>query len=262
MNGLPFAKWEGLGNDFVIVDARSGLQSDPATLARALCAPHFGIGADGLVLLRGNGQGLVMEIFNRDGSLASTCGNALRCLALYARREGLSQGSEVSFETPSGLRLARFVSDEVEVDMGVPQGLSPEGLVAEPVRLDVSDGEGWGVSMGNPHLVVFVDRPVELSVRGPFLQQHGPLGEVNVEFTRVLSPKHLAVQVYERGAGATLACGSGACAALAAAVVSGRAERAARVDLPGGSLHLTWAETMLMRGPAREVFRGIWRPDP
>ncbi len=262
MNGLPFAKWEGLGNDFVIVDARPGLEGDPATLARAMCAPHFGIGADGLVLLRGNGQGLAMEIFNRDGSLASTCGNALRCLALYARREGLSQGSEVSFQTPSGLRLARFVSDEVEVDMGPPQGLSPAGLAAEPVPVEVSDGEGWGVSMGNPHLVVFVDRPVALSERGAYLQQHGPLGEVNVEFTRVLSPTHLAVQVYERGAGATLACGSGACAALAAAVASGRAERAARVDLPGGSLQVTWAETMWMRGPARELFRGIWRPDP
>lgn len=254
MNGLPFAKWEGLGNDFVVVDAREGLAYDPVELSKAVCAPHFGIGADGLVLLRKHEQGLEMAIYNADGSLASTCGNALRCLALYVRREGLS-GDEVAFTTPSGLRTARIVSaSEVEVDMGKPE--------LAPGRVETPFGEGWGVSMGNPHLVIFVDQAVPLLEWGPRMQREGPLGEVNVEFTRVLTRDQLVVQVYERGAGATLACGSGACAALAAGVWSGRCQREARVDLPGGTLQLKFAETILMRGPARELYRGIWRPDP
>lgn len=253
MNGLPFAKWEGLGNDFVLVDARESFTHDPVELAKALCAPHFGIGADGLVLLRGNGHGLEMQIYNSDGSLASTCGNALRCLALYARREGLS-GDEVAFATPSGVRRARILGTEVEVDMGPPE--------PAPGPVETRFGEGWGVSMGNPHLVIFVDGPVPLVEWGREMQERGPLGEVNVEFTRVLDREHLVVQVYERGAGPTLACGSGACAALAAAVWAGKAARSARVDLPGGTLRIDFGETMLMRGPARELYRGIWRPDP
>lgn len=253
MNGVPFAKWEGLGNDFVLVDAREDFPHDPVALARAVCAPHFGIGADGLVLLRENGSGLEMHIYNADGSVAATCGNALRCLALYTRREGLS-GDEVAFRTPSGVRRARVLGNEVEVDMGPPE--------AAPGRVETPYGEGWGVSMGNPHLVIFVDRAVPLHEWGPEMQTAGPLGEVNVEFTRVMARDHLVVQVYERGAGATLACGSGACAALAAAVWSDRAEREARVDLPGGTLRLKFSETILMRGPARELYRGIWRPDP
>ncbi|MEW6282228.1 MAG: diaminopimelate epimerase, partial [Candidatus Eremiobacterota bacterium] len=242
MSGLAFSKWEGLGNDFIVLDARQGRPPDPCGLALELCRPHLGIGADGLVLLTSNGRALGMEIYNADGSSAVTCGNALRCLAAHAVREGLSAG-EVTFSTPAGPRQARVLSREpwwVEVDMGEPVPLGDPGLKVEV------DGprDACGISLGNPHLVVFVDQPVDLMRWGPHLQRHGPLGEVNVEFTRVLAPDHLSVQVYERGAGATLACGSGACAALAAAARTGRSLPIARVDLPGGTLEIALEGTV------------------
>jgi diaminopimelate epimerase len=262
---LCFSKWEGLGNDFVLVSALDGRPARPEALARELCDRHRGVGGDGLILLeRAPDGGLAMTVYNSDGSPARMCGNGLRCLAAFVHREGLA-GPEVTFHTPSGPRRARILRQspwQVEIDLGVPQvhplpGVGVSGQGFWPIE----------VAVGNPHRVVFVDSVGEVPLErwGPALESHEAYIErANVEFVEVRSPRHLAVRVWERGAGATQACGTGAAAALVAAAFSGRAARQARVDLPGGTLEVEWPAEgpVRLRGPCREIFRGVFQPDP
>ncbi len=261
---LRFWKWEGLGNDFVLVVTPQGPPEGASILARQVCSRHYGVGADGLIFLTPQAGGPAMEIYNADGSLASMCGNGLRCLAALARRQELCAEEAFTVSTRSGPRPVRVLAGPdpwvVQVDMGLPQPLEgPEFLMlGETVRPCAT------LSMGNPHRVVFVEdlQALDVERHGAVLERRHPEG-LNVEFVQVLAPDHLAVKVWERGVGPTLACGTGACAALVAASQAGLAGRSARVDLPGGTLDVTWEPEGPVRliGPARHLFEGEWNPD-
>lgn len=297
MTSLPFAfsKMHGLGNDFVIVDARNPLPADmgvdlPA-LARTLCDRHYGVGGDGLILLLPSARAdLRMRIFNRDGSEAEMCGNGIRCIAAFAHARGAVTGRHMTVETGAGLLAPTLLDDgRVEVDMGepiLPGAQVPVHLegVAETERiLDaplVVDGETYTVccvSMGNPHCIVFLDAQrgnrleglaldeVPLEALGARIERHEAFcAGANVEFAALSAPDEVRVRVWERGAGATLACGTGACATMVAAALTGRVGSHARVHLPGGPLEIDWREggTVKMRGPQTWVYDGTWRSRP
>ncbi|MCL6522732.1 MAG: diaminopimelate epimerase [Firmicutes bacterium] len=273
---MRFIKMHGLGNDYVYVDAIAGGKGPAAEpelagwpderlrrLAVAVSDRHLGVGGDGLILmLRGEQAPFRMRIFNADGSEGEMCGNGIRCVAKYLVDEGYADGGELPIETRAGLIRTEVLGGDrrirqVRVDMGPPRS------VGDPLELEAAGGR-WRcrpVSMGNPHAVVFVDDPgaVDLAVVGPALEHHRAFpGRTNVEFVRVAAPDRLEVRVWERGSGATLACGTGACASAVAAAVEGRAGRRLAVDLPGGRLEVEWAADgrVWMTGPAEEVFRG------
>lgn len=273
---MDFVKMHGLGNDFVLVDGSAqALPGDLARLARSVCDRHFGVGADGLVLFWPLGDGRArMRIVNADGSEAEMCGNAVRCLGKYLYEGGLASRPRVEIETASGvvsmqLEVASGRVTAVTVDMGPPR-LSPEAI---PVVVAKGPVVGWKlqvdglslpvtcVSMGNPHCVIFQDDtgPLDFIALGPRIERHAAFPErTNVELVEIMAPDHLVVKVWERGVGPTLACGTGACASLVAAVLNGKATSPARVELPGGVLEIAWerGENVFMKGPAAEVFRG------
>jgi diaminopimelate epimerase len=253
---MKFTKWEGLGNDFVVCEGDP--PANAPELARAVCDRHFGVGADGLVYLI-DGPGMV--IFNSDGSQAEICGNALRCLAALAVSRGGSESTQ--FQTGAGPRAVRVLRLQpwwVEVDMGVPERLKPhEGPGS-------GSWQTWWVNVGNPHKVILLPQgetlPKDWQAIGARFERISP-GGINVEFVEVLAQDRLRVHVWERGAGATLACGTGACAAVAAAQWAGLCASHAQVELPGGTLEVALELGRLwMRGPARQLFEGTWRPDP
>ncbi|HIE12938.1 MAG TPA: diaminopimelate epimerase [Desulfotomaculum sp.] len=273
---MQFIKMHGLGNDFVITVGES-IGPDPGELARRICDRHFGVGADGLVfILPAESADLQMRIFNPDGSEAEMCGNAIRCVAKYAFESGMVERTEFRMETGAGVLSPRLFVEaglvkEVEVDMGrpvlererIPMQGPPGRVINEP--LDVA-GEAYritAVSFGNPHCVVFVTdvSAINLPVVGPVIENHPAFPRrTNVEFVQVLSPDSTQVRVWERGAGETLACGTGACAAAVAGFLNGLTGRRVLVRLPGGDLSIFWAEDdhVYMTGPAVAVFEGRW----
>jgi diaminopimelate epimerase len=275
-----FSKYQGLGNDFLLIDARilSELDSpDPIPEAiRQICDRRYGIGADGLILALPPRQGgeLRMRIFNADGSEPEMCGNGIRCLARFlADRDGDAPGRRWLIETLAGTIIPELQADgSVRVDMG-PPCLSPEtvpttlavGPAGLPQGVLVVADQTLAVAaagMGNPHVVIPVADldAVDLEALGPQLEQHEAFpARTNVHFVQVLSPVHLRMRVWERGAGPTLACGTGACATLVACHLLGLAERQARLDLPGGALEIEWdgaSGPVWMTGPAEAVFHG------
>jgi diaminopimelate epimerase len=271
---IPFTKYQGLGNDFVLIDNRA--QPEPMLSleqARKVCDRNFGVGGDGVIfLLPSTRQPHAMRIFNSDGSEAQMCGNGIRCLARFMQELNIpTEDGGYSIETKAGLIVPRFEGELVTVDMGpphlsaeeIPTTLMPKG---EKV-LNLPLPEPWSrftvttVSMGNPHAVIFVEdlNAVELANWGPAIESHPAFPErINVHFVQVLSPTHLKVKVWERGAGPTLACGTGACAILVAAVLNQKAEKRATVELPGGPLEIDWHDNnhVFMTGPAQKVFVG------
>jgi diaminopimelate epimerase len=274
MAAMEFSKLHGTANDFVYVDARRGLPGDPAALATRLCDRHRGIGADGLILLLPSETAdCRMRIYNSDGSTAEMCGNGIRGFAKFVLDGGLVRGNPLRVETDAGVKTVSAELDEghvrrVAVDMGLPEWsgrripVDADGEVVER-PLEVAD-RTWSVtclSMGNPHCVVFVDDVASLDVPGfgPRFEHHPFFPKrVNTEFIRVASPTRLEMRVWERGAGETMACGTGACAAAVAAARTGRAERRCTVALPGGELEIEWRadDHVVMTGDAVEVFRG------
>ena len=288
---IEFAKYHGLGNDFILIDNRHS--SEPAIApeqAVDLCSRHFGIGADGVIFaLPGqNDTEYTMRIFNSDGSEPEMCGNGIRCLAKFiadleaseihpAEPPQASGGSESKTEyriqTGAGVIITELRSDgQVKVDMGVPRLLAAEipTTLAAPdakvidVPLEVA-GKSWSVtcvSMGNPHCITFVEdvSAVALETVGPQFE-HNPAfpQRTNTEFIQVIRSDYVKMRVWERGAGVTLACGTGACAAVVAGVLVGKCDRATAVELPGGVLEIEWAEVsgrIYMTGPAQRVFTG------
>ncbi|MBE9192327.1 diaminopimelate epimerase [Gloeocapsopsis crepidinum LEGE 06123] len=276
---IEFAKYHGLGNDFILVDNR--LSSQPvATPEQAikLCDRHFGIGADGVIFaLPGqNGTDYTMRIFNSDGSEPEMCGNGIRCLAAFvAEIDGNQQeNSQKRIHTLAGTITPQIMPDgQVKVDMGVPRLLAreiPTTLCSEDMKvvdqpLEVA-GQSWNVtcvSMGNPHCITFVEdvAAIPLESIGPQFEHHVVFPQrTNTEFIEVVRRDYLKMRVWERGAGATLACGTGACAALVAGVLTGRCDRTATVELPGGCLQIEWFQVdqrLWMTGSAERVFTGV-----
>ena len=274
---MRFIKMHGLGNDFVFVDCfREKAPADPAARAVELCAPHFGVGADGLVLIEPSARAdACMRIFNHDGSLAEMCGNAIRCVGKYLYESGLARRDVLTVETGAGVLTLelRVVGEKVAaatVDMGAPEftpARIPLDAPENRVRLEFEGRplDFFCLSMGNPHAVT-VDAFPEgegLSRLGRFIETH-PLfpRRVNAEFCAVESRTRARLRVWERGAGATLACGTGASASLVALASLGLVERRAEIVLPGGSLEIDWRADghVYMTGPAALSFTGEW-PD-
>ncbi|MFN3653572.1 MAG: diaminopimelate epimerase [Armatimonadota bacterium] len=275
---MKFAKMQGLGNDFVVVDGfvRSFDEATLPDLARRICDRHFGVGADGLLLaLPSEKADFRMRLINADGSEAEHCGNGIRCIAKFVYERGLARGSTITGETVGRLNVLQLsvadgVVEAVRVDMGEPQldraslpmlGDPGSRAVEEPLTVGGTTLTFTGVSMGNPHAVTFVDDVETFPVTqlGPGYENHPAFPRrANIEFIQVLGPAELKMRVWERGAGETLACGTGACASVVAAALTGRAERTATVHLPGGDLLIEWGEDghVYMTGPAVEVFQG------
>ncbi|WP_135557634.1 diaminopimelate epimerase [Paenibacillus cymbidii] len=275
---MKFTKMHGLGNDFIVIYGLQELPADAAQLAVKLCDRHFGIGADGLVYILPSAKAQFrMRIVNNDGSEAEQCGNAIRCVAKYLYDRSLASGSELTVETIGAGVQRVVVTDDgsgkaasIKVDMGEPvlQGMQvpttiDEALVRDyPVTVDGREFRFTAVSMGNPHCVIYVDdaTAVDLYEWGPKLEHH-PLfpRRINVEFVHVESRGHAIMRVWERGAGPTLACGTGACAVLVSSVLNGLTDRCATVTLTGGDLQIEWSEAdnrVYMTGPAEEVYTG------
>ena len=271
---MQFWKMHGLGNDFIVVDNRDGKISDAkaAELARRLCERRFSVGADGLVLLSNSTSADVkMRIFNADGGEAEMCGNGIRCLAKYCYENNIVRKSALTVETYAGIKQTWLTTENhdvksVKVDMGTAifeRSAIPMRGEGTCINQDLQvDGEQYKItclSVGNPHCVIFVPEvdafPVE--VVGPKIENHKLFPKkTNVEFVQVLNVNELRVRVWERGCGETFACGTGACAAVAAGKLLGKVSGRVTVHLVGGDLSIDYAERLLMSGPAEKVFEG------
>jgi diaminopimelate epimerase len=275
---MRFTKMQGTGNDYVYVDCfAQPIPPQLDSLAQRISDRHFGVGSDGLILICPSPQAdAQMRMFNADGSESEMCGNGVRCVAKYVYDHGICRNETLRIETGRGiltlkLQIAGARVERVNVDMGEPileSARIPTSLPGSPVvnaELKVAGRTlcVTCVSMGNPHCVTFVDQLSDDWVlgMGPQIETdpHFPR-RVNAEFIEVLSPSEVRMRVWERGAGETLACGTGACAVCVAGVLSGRTERKILAHLPGGDLELQWAENghVHMAGPAVEVFSGEW----
>lgn len=276
---LPFVKMQGTGNDYVYMDSFQREIKNPAELSIRVSDRHFGVGSDGLILLSPYpGADFRMDIYNADGSQAEMCGNGIRCAAKYAHDKGLvdAQKTELDVMTGAGMRklqlhLQQGQVESVTVDMGEPI-LEPENI---PV-LGTKEGdavilheEAKGnvfellcVSMGNPHAVTFVPEVMDFDVKGfgEILEKAAVFPKrANIEFVKVMDPKHLQMRVWERGSGETMSCGTGSCATAVAAILKGFAEREVTVKVLGGELQIRWDADdhhVYMTGPAVTVFSG------
>lgn len=255
-----FTKYHGLGNDFILIeDFEKVLLPQGETLAKSLCHRRFGIGADGLVLITVDSLLYTMRIFNADGAEAEMCGNAIRCVAAHLLERKLVSGPVLEIGTISGVKPIRVRNGIYAVDMGKPDFSFNKG---QPLEIKI-EGKSWEVhpvSMGNPHGVVFLENldALDIFTWGPLLENNSVWPQkANIGFGQVLSTNHLHLKVWERGAGATLACGSGACAAAAVAGKLGLTEGNVTVSLPGGDLLIERrGRSVIMVGPAIKVFSG------
>lgn len=262
---MKFTKMQGLGNDYVYLDCTKATPADLPSLAVKVSDRHFGIGSDGLICICASEKAdFRMRMFNADGSEGEMCGNGIRCVGKFVYDKGLTDKISLTIETLAGIKTLELTVDggkvsAVAVDMGAP--LIEE---ARTITFQGREYRGIPVSMGNPHFVIPTN-----GVKGFDLRIHAPLSipnpafpnGVNVEIAEVLSPNHVLMRVWERGSGETLACGTGACATVAALASEGETEREVTVTLLGGDLHIRWDEEsghIFMTGPAVTVFEGQW----
>ncbi|MDQ2986593.1 MAG: diaminopimelate epimerase [Armatimonadota bacterium] len=269
---LEFTKMHGLGNDFIIVDSvRNANSFDGPAISRSVNDRRFGIGGDGLILIeKGEKAPFRMRMFNPDGSEAEMCGNGIRCVARFIHDEGLSSEASIPIETGAGLLTLELVGDLVRVNMGKERHLRRDipmaGDPAVPaVGFDLEFAnrrfKASAISMGNPHCILFVDNVDGVPVEdwGPQIENHEMFpSRINAHFVEVVSPTELRMRTWERGAGATLACGTGACSVGVAAELAGVSGNDVLIHLPGGDLRIEIAEdrTVFMTGPAAYVFQG------
>jgi diaminopimelate epimerase len=273
---MRFAKYHGIGNDFVMISDPDDELSLSSELVRSLCDRRFGVGGDGVIRVApgSDGADFFMDYRNSDGSVGEMCGNGIRCLALFAGAEGLTKATELEVATRAGHKLVQIVDEQrVRVDMGPPIFDPPdvpvlwEGREALHAKVELADGvlEAACLSMGNPHAVLFVDDPEASPVTtlGPALESHPMFPHrTNVEFAAVQSPSRVRMRVWERGAGETLACGTGACAAAVAARLLHGTESPTTIALRGGELEVEWdgsledRRSVFMTGPAAKSFEG------
>lgn len=274
---MKFTKMHGIGNDYVYVNCLKETVENPREVAKFVSDRHFGIGSDGLILIKpSEAADFLMDMYNADGSSAEMCGNGIRCVAKYVYDYGLTDKTEVDIETRAGIKhivltIKNGKAEKARVDMGEPI-LKPElipvvgegdKLVNEPILVDGREYRMTCVSMGNPHAVVFMDEDVktlELEKIGPKFENHERFPKrTNTEFMKVLDRNTMDMRVWERGSGETWACGTGTCASVVAAVLNGLTERNVLVHLLGGDLEILWDENdnhVYMTGPATTVFDG------
>jgi len=287
---VKFTKFQATGNDFIIIDARD-IDRDWSKLAREMCHRNFGVGADGIILVKDSGSAdFKMRIINSDGSEAEICGNGIRCFAKYIIDRGMVPGSDLTVSTLAGIKKVQtFASagkvQKARVNMGAPRfgaadipviiGKRKENRGELDIKLlpDFSlFVDGWSlslsfVSMGNPHAVCFLSTPVAefpLHDVGPRIENHDMFpARTNFEIARILSPKKVVARVWERGAGETLACGSGACAIAVIAGLKGYIDEQVEISLPGGELTIDWDRSgdVYLTGMVEEVFSGEWRKE-
>jgi len=277
---IDFVKMHGLGNDFILINCLHKSLGDSSFLSyltKKLCNRNLRVGADGVILILPSSKAdLRMRIFNSDGTEAQMCGNGIRCFAKYAYENKLISKIKLTVETLAGIITPELIfKDEevsgIKVDMGIPKLKRREiPMIGEdsPTVIDetlkINPGQIFKVtcvSMGNPHCVIFVNDVQSIPVEkiGPKIQNHPLFPEkTNVEFIQILNKQEINFRVWERGVGETLACGTGACAALVAAVLNKKTDREATIHLPGGDLYIQWADdgNIYMTGPAELVFRG------
>jgi len=271
---VKFWKMHGLGNDFIVIDNRNLQISDAeaAGLALKLCERRFSVGADGLLLVENSSVADVkMRIFNADGSEAEMCGNGIRCFAKYCYENNIARKKELTVETLAGIKqiwltVKGGTVEAVKVDMGAPtleRSKLPMVGTGTCVNEDLQvNGEKYRVtclSVGNPHCVIFVDSVDDFPMQqiGPKIENHKFFPKkINVEFAQVLNRKTVKVRVWERGCGETLACGTGACATVAAGNILGKVDSKVTVHLVGGDLEVEYAGHLFLRGPAEKVFEG------
>ena len=269
MKKIPFVKMQGAGNDYIYIDCFAtpiDYLGDIHELARRMSDRHFGVGGDGIVLIMpsDNGCDVRMRMFNSDGSEAEMCGNASRCVAKYAYEHSIVKSTDFTLQTKAGIKTIHVNTDSFNivksatVDMGEPAVLPSGATIPGGFKYT-------SVSMGNPHCVIFVDDITDALVHteGPKIENciEAFPNKTNVEFAHVINQNEIRMRVWERGAGETLACGTGACATLVAAVVNGLCDNKATLHLLGGDLVIEWNKKtgrILMTGPAEYAFEGSW----
>ena len=280
---MKFTKMHGIGNDYVYVNCFKETVENPEAVARFVSDRHFGIGSDGLILIKPSQVAdCTMEMYNLDGSRGAMCGNGIRCVAKYAFDYGLVDKTEITVETGAGIKHLKLTLKDgkvsrVCVNMGapileakrIPIVSEKDQVLDAPITVRGKEYRMTGVSMGNPHAVIFVEEDVknlDLEKIGPDFEHHACFPDrVNTEFVRVLDRKTVEMRVWERGSGETMACGTGACAVAVASILNGYTEDQVTVKLLGGDLDIRWdreANLVYMTGPATNVFDGeIQLPD-
>ena len=281
MKNIVFEKYHGNGNDFIVIDSRNNnvyenFISNKIIDIKNICNRQFGIGADGVIFItaaKGNNDAR-MVIFNSDGSEAQMCGNGIRCLVEYLHINDSPKNKNIKYkiETNAGLKIAKYVNDEINVKMGLP--VLDRHTIPTKIEENINSvpyynfiekdfiGKGYAVGMGNPHLIFFVKdlESITISKLGPLFETHELFPEkTNVHFCNILNKDHIKVKVWERGAGPTLACGTGACAIHVAAYKLGLCNSQTTISLPGGNLKIEWSKEdceVLMTGKAVKVFSG------
>lgn len=278
---MDFVKMHGLGNDFVFIEDKTGQDKDYTALARAMCNRHTGIGADGLIVIVDSCVADVrMRIINSDGSEAEMCGNGIRCFAKYVYDSGIIEKKRFTVETPAGIMEPEITvgadnkAKLITINMGRPSfnrsEIPMEGADGRVLNEDLCvDGENWKITsllMGVPHTVTYVDDvdTVDIEKIGPLFEKHEAFPKhTNINFAQQMDDRTVKVRTWERGAGATLACGTGSCSVAVASFLNGRTGREVDIQLPLGTLHIEYREedgNVYMTGPAAVSFTGTW-PD-
>lgn len=273
---MKFTKMQGIGNDYVYVNCFTEKVENPSQVAVRVSDRHFGIGSDGLILIKPSDVAdFEMEMYNADGSQGAMCGNGIRCVAKYVYDYHLTDKTSISVNTKSGIKYLDLTIEngkvkEVKVNMGapvlktaeIPMIYSKEQVIAQPLNINQNLYEVTAVSMGNPHVIVYMNDVKNLKIEevGPYFEKSSVFPEsVNTEFVRVIDRNTVEMRVWERGSGETLACGTGACAVAVACVLNGYTEEQVTVKLLGGDLKIFWdreANLVYMTGPAEVVFDG------
>ena len=276
---MEFTKMQGLGNDYVYVNCFKEKIENPSEMAVKVSDRHFGIGSDGLILIKPSEVAdFEMEMYNADGSRGEMCGNGIRCVAKYVYDYGLTDKTSISVETLGGIKYLDLTVEHgkvklVKVDMGppilkpelIPIVAKGETVIDEPIMVGGKEYHMTGVSMGNPHDVVFMDdiKNLEIEKIGPLFENHERFpNRINTEFVNVIDRHTAQMRVWERGSGETLACGTGACAVAVACILNGLTENTVTVKLLGGDLRIEWdreKNTVYMTGPAEVSFDGVWK---
>ena len=274
---MKFTKMHGLGNDYVYVNCFEEKIDNPPAVARFVSDRHFGIGSDGLIMINPSKTAdFEMEMYNADGSRGEMCGNGIRCVAKYVYDYGLTDKTQISVETLGGIKYLDLTVEDgkvslVKVDMGKPKleaDLIPiiserEQVIDEPIEVDGKEYHMTGVSMGNPHTVIYVDdvKGLDLEKIGPKFENHERVPKrINTEFVHCIDRQTVEMRVWERGSGETLACGTGACAVAVSSILNNLTDTQVTVKLLGGDLQIEWdreKDRVFMTGPATVVFDGV-----